>query len=232
MSFRLAALASLSADAAIFNTHAGAAYHRHCGFRYRRSITIDNGINADRFVVRPEIRAQTRKLLGIGEDEIVVLAIARVDPMKGWDRLLRIAERIPGIRLVAVGHGTETFEPHPSRLALGAREDVPALLAAADLFVSGSRFGEGTSVALTEAMAAALPIVATNVGDHARIVDGCGCVIDPADDAGLEAAIRELASDPTQRRRYGAAAAVKVQDAYDVERALDAYYRVYGEYRS
>ena len=229
LGFRLAALVSRFADAAVYNTVTGADWHRDQGFRCREVRVIANGIDSARFEAPDGLREQIRRELGIGEDETVAIAIARVDPMKGWDRLLRVVEHVPGLRLIAVGAGTRTFSPHPSRLLLGPREDVPSLLAAADLFVLPSLFGEGTSVALTEAMAAGLPVVVTDVGDNARIAAGCGRIVAPDDEAGLEQALRDLAADPSARAAFGAAARTRVRETCSIDAMLDAYYRLYRE---
>ncbi len=229
LSFRLGGLMSRFADAAVYNTDIGADYHRRNGYRYRRTVTIENGIAVDRFRLPAATRRAVRAGLGIAPGEVVAISIGRVDPMKGWDRLLAVTARIPGLRLLALGHGTEAFPPHPGRILLGAREDVPELLAAADIFVIASLFGEGTSVALTEAMAAGLPVVVTDVGDNARIAQGCGLVVAPDDEAGLERAIADLAANPAARARYGEAATVRVRQSYSIEQALAAYYRFYGE---
>jgi glycosyltransferase involved in cell wall biosynthesis len=225
--FRTAAWLSRAADAGIYNTVIGARYHREQGYRYRREVVIANGVDTNRFRPRPEIRAVRREQLGIGPDEIVLISIARVDPMKGWDRILAVTERIPGIRLLVLGQGTEAFSPHPSRILLGAREDVPELLAAADVFVLASLFGEGTSVALTEAMAVGLPVVVTDVGDNAVLAAGCGVVVSSDDSDALQQSIAELLADAPRRARFSAVAMRKIADHYALERAVDAYDALY-----
>jgi glycosyltransferase involved in cell wall biosynthesis len=225
--FRLAAWASQAADATIYNTKMGADWHREQGFSRHDVHIVENGIDPTRFAACRETRAATRAALGIAADDIVAVSVARVDPMKGWDRLLNVTERIEGLTLLAVGRGTEAFPPHPRRLALGAREDVACLLAASDLFVLASRFGEGTSVALTEAMASGLPAIVTDVGDNARIVAESGLIVAADDEAALEASLRLLAASPERRAAMGAAAVARVTEMCSIDRALDEYYRIY-----
>jgi glycosyltransferase involved in cell wall biosynthesis len=81
--FRLAALLSRLADAAIYNTDSGAAYHRAQGFRCREARVIENGIDVDRFETPQGTRETVRRELGIAPGEVAAIAIARVDPMKG-----------------------------------------------------------------------------------------------------------------------------------------------------
>lgn len=225
--FRAAAWLSRAADAGVYNTMIGAEYHRKQGYRYRQETVIANGVDTDRFRPRPEVRALSREQLGIRADEVVLISIARVDPMKGWDRVLAVTERIPGIRLLVVGQGTEAFSPHPTRILLGARDDVPELLAAADLFVLASLFGEGTSVALTEAMAVGLPIVVTDVGDNALLAEGCGESVSASDEAGLERVLTSLVTDPARRAVLGDAARRKIGAHYSLEQSLNAYDQFY-----
>lgn len=91
-------------------------------------------------------------------------------------------------------------------IALGGREDIPALLRALDIFVMTSNF-EGTSNAMLEAMASGLPIVSTDVGDTRSILaeSGGGIIVPVGDRAALVAALRQLIDDPDLRHRMGEA---------------------------
>lgn len=89
---------------------------------------------------------------------------------------------------------------------VGARDDIPRILPAADLFVSSS-YLEGLPIAILEAMAAGLPVVATTVGDIPRVVvEGTGVVVPPHQPAQLASAINRLLDDPAQLRTMGLAA--------------------------
>ena len=145
------------------------------------------------------------------EDAVVVIAVGRDDPMKNWPGMLAAAEAAAaqGVWLVAVGDGTEQLPPGSRRTLLGRREDMPALYAAADIFMLASHFGEGTSVALSEAMACGLPVVVTDVGDNGAIATGVGTVVPPRDAGALARALAELAADPAiarPRRQRGTSA--------------------------
>lgn len=134
--------------------------------------TIRNGI--DKPVVRSP-RAQTRAALPVPDGSQIVITVARFTAQKGHACLLRAAKEVsremPHIVFLLVGDGPdrEAMQILATALGLsnvvflGKRTDVPDLLAAADLFVLPSLF-EGLPLVVLEAMALALPVVATRIG--------------------------------------------------------------------
>lgn len=178
---------------------------RATGLSLGEIVVVENGIDLTRVRdVEPDARTTTRAALGIGESEIVCLTVARLGPEKGHAALLAAAEQLgPScpIRFLLVGGGELRGElearVRAARLGdrvtlLGHRDDVPELLRAADLFALPSRW-EGRPLALMEAYAAGLPIVATDVGGvRDMVLPGRGILV-PADDVdALADAIREL----------------------------------------
>ena len=113
------------------------------------------------------------------------------------------------------------------RLA-GERDDVGELLAAADLFVLSSR-SEGLPLSILEAMAAGLPVVASDVGGVPElVVDGeTGLLVPPGDPHALAAAIDRLLDDPDLRRRLGAAGRLRVSEQFDLESTQRAHLDLY-----
>jgi glycosyltransferase involved in cell wall biosynthesis len=91
------------------------------------------------------------------------------------------------------------------------------LLPALDALVSPSAFGEGWSNAVAEAMAAGLPVIATDVGDAARIVADTGIIVPPGDVETLANAIREMQHDTERRRALGVAARKRVLERFALE---------------
>ncbi len=147
--------------------------------------------------------------------------MARLDKQKDHASLLEAARLVPDAVFVLVGDGPlrEELEDRATRLGveervlfLGWREDIPEVLACADLFVLPSLY-EGLPLALLEAMAAGLPIVATAIGGTSEaVVDGVtGLLVPPGEPRSLAAAIRRALDDEGLARRLGAASRERVR---------------------
>lgn len=227
-SVRAGALLSARPDAVVVNSAAGRAAHERLGYRPRRFALIENGIDTSRFKPDPQRRAKTRVMLGVGPDEPLIVHLARVDPMKDHATLFAALDRLPGVRALLLGAGTESLPAHPGVIALGRRADVPELLAAGDLIVLPSAFGEGFSNALAEGMACGLPAVASDVGDARRIVGDTGAIVPPRDTPALAAAIRRLLDEPAAARAArGAAARRRIESEFSLSRFIDAQEALY-----
>lgn len=161
--------------------------------------TIPNGISLERFVpAAVERRRALAENLGWQPDSRIIGTVGRLQPVKDQARLIRAFDRVrsevPGAVLVIIGDGSlrpeleqlvEELGLQQSVRFLGDRGDVPQLLSGMELFALSS-LSEGYSVALIEACAAALPIVATDVGGNHEIVrDGVNGMLVPAGDASI-----------------------------------------------
>jgi glycosyltransferase involved in cell wall biosynthesis len=175
--------------------------------------------------------------LGVPDDRVAVIVVSRLVRHKGHPELLA-AMRDVDAELWVVGnrldsdHG-EDLEPYfancglgPRLRRLGYREDVPALLAAADIFTLPSFF-EGLPMSVIEAMLTGLPVVASNIrGPREQVEDGrTGLLVPPRDAPALAAALARLAGDAALRARMGAAgrdaALARYDEARVVARTLD-----------
>jgi len=215
-------------DAIVANSDEGRAFHERLGYRPRRFVVIENGTNTDVFRPDAAARRRVRAALGIAEDRPLLALVARVDPMKDHAGFLAALDRLQGVAALAIGRGTERLPDRPGLHRLGERGDVPDLLAAADLVVSSSAFGEGFSNALVEGMAAGLPAVATDVGDARRIVGDTGIVVPPGDPEALAAAIARLLGEaPQARARRRRQARRRIVDNFSLERAVAAFDALY-----
>ncbi|HWK69732.1 glycosyltransferase family 4 protein [Pollutimonas sp. M17] len=170
----------------------------------------------------PPIPGQSslRQELGLAEGDIVVGCVAVMRAQKGHKDLIDAMEPLihekPGLHLVLVGGGSPVFEEVQAYVAekklqrrihlLGARRDVPNLLAGFDVFALATR-KEASGTVFVEAGAAGLPVVGTRVdGVPEMMRDGVSGLLVPLDDrAALTQAIRRLVDDPDLRRRMGRA---------------------------
>jgi glycosyltransferase involved in cell wall biosynthesis len=180
-----------------------------------------------------------RAALVDGRPDFVVLTPARLHPQKGHTYLLRAAAQVPDATFVLAGDGPLRAELEAEArdlgvadrcVFLGQRADVPALLAAADLFVLPSLF-EGLPVSVLEAMAAERPVVATAIGgtDEAITSEESGLLVPPKDPAALASAIRRLQADPPFARGLAAAARARVEREFSSEATARNVMRVYDE---
>jgi glycosyltransferase involved in cell wall biosynthesis len=182
----------------IANSSAGLQVHRAIGYKPRNSVVIHNGVDVNRFKPDAIARAAIRDELRIPEDAVLLVHIARLDPMKDHQNFLSAMEHLPELQAILLGDGTEKLVTPANVRSLGVRTDVAPYLAAADFVVSSSAFGEGSSNVLIEAMACGLPVIATDVGDAALIVNDAGIVVRPGDTDALREAIQSLTSEPKE----------------------------------
>ena len=200
---RANAILSRFVDALVYNAEEARQFHQALGFHEKKSRIISNSIDADVFRHDARKRRALRRELGIADDTVVVAVVARVDPMKDWPTLRDAVRDLPGVVTVAVGKGTDELPHQQGFLGLGWRYDVPAILSAADIFLLGSAFGEGLSLALGEAMLCGLPCVVTRVGGNGTLAGDAGIVIEPRDAQAMRDAILQLANDRELRERLG-----------------------------
>jgi glycosyltransferase involved in cell wall biosynthesis len=185
-------------------------------------------------------RRAARARWGLG-GEAVVGTVAALERRKGHDVLLRalgpLREAMPRIRCLVCGGGSErvSLERLAKELGvdpvvrfLGEQREVTDVLAALDVFVLPSRH-EGLGVALLEAMAAGLPVVASHVGGIPETVQaGHTGLLVPAEDPGaLGAAIGDLLKNRDRAARMGAEGRRRVLFEFSMEGLADRYEALY-----
>jgi glycosyltransferase involved in cell wall biosynthesis len=198
-------------------------------------LCIENGVDLERFRPASADPARARS------DELVVGCAARLVPGKGVADLLRGLALGPGSERVVVqvaGEGPERPALEALAAALGLDErarflgyvpDMPAFWRSCDVASVPTReLVESFSIAAVEAMACAIPVIATRRGALPDVVvDGVtGTLVDAGDVDGLGAAIGAYASDPALRQAHGAAARERCEELYGIERTAAAYARV------
>jgi glycosyltransferase involved in cell wall biosynthesis len=187
------------------------------------------------------LEKQKLRLGLIGRDEgPVLISVGRLSPDKGYaDMITAFAITVrdyPTACLIIVGEGvmtdslksqTRSLDIEQNIFFLGARDDVPKLLKASDMYVSASH-REGMSMSLLEAMAAGLPTVATRVGDAPKMfTEGSGVLVQPEDPNQLAKAINSLLADPARMREMGRAAGERVVTKFGLKAWADEYINLY-----
>lgn len=205
------------------------------GFDPRQVVTIPNGIDLRPFAAAGAVR---RRPFGYR-----VGTAARLSPQKGLDVLIEAAARVvrqePRARFVIGGEGPERPRLEEMIRARGLADrvvlpgfvdDVPGFLADLDVYVLSSRY-EGLPLAVLEAMAAGLPVVATDVGGvREAVVDGQTGVLVPAGDpVALAGAILELLRDPDRARALGRAGRQRAEAEFDAELMASRVTELYRE---
>ena len=216
-----------------------------------RTVVVVHGIDVTRVRARADERPQARAALGVADDELVVGIVANLRREKGYEVLLAAASQVARahprsrIHVVAVGQGP--LEPtlrervagdpdlHGRVELLGYQPDALAVAAAFDLFTLAS-FHEGLPVALMEALALGLPVVATRAGGIPEMVtDGVeGLLVPVGDPVALAEGWLRLERDPELRARLADAASAR-SDAFAIEpavRTIEGHYREAARRRS
>lgn len=212
-----------------------------------RLVTVHNGVRLEMFEGATSGRAAARSALGIAPEAFVVGTVARLDSRKGLDTLIEAAAlavaRVPQLHVMIVGDGPERGRLEAladargleKRVSLRAHEPrVRGQLAAMDVFAAPSRT-EGLGVAIIEALAAGLPVLASRVGGIPEILEPdaghsprteCGALLPPDDPVAWAGAITRLGFDAALRHRWASAAPVRARSfGIDVSvRAIEAVY--------
>ena len=186
--------------------------------------------------------ADPRAMLGLTDDTFVIGTVARLDPVKDLEMLIRRSPnpRRPGPRGPARHRRRRRASlvwrpPRPRPGAadairfLGHRDDARDLLAGCDVYANSS-ISEGVSLTILEAMAAGLPVVATRVGGTPEVIDDTCARLVPARDPGaMAAALSSLADAPDLRAALGRAGRARVETRFTLDRMVreyrDAYFR-------
>ena len=205
-----------------------------------RLSVIPNGVDVERYTQAVD-RNAVRASIGVAPEAPLAIVVAKLMTQKGHavllDALPGVLDRVAGLRVVLVGEG-ELRGALEARVAgaglqgsvtfAGNRGDIPQLLAASDLFVLPSLW-EGLPMALLEAMASGLPVVATAVsGTREVIEDGRSGILVPSGDApALGAAMIAVLERPETAASLGAAARSRVEDCYSARAQAQRHAELY-----
>jgi glycosyltransferase involved in cell wall biosynthesis len=214
------------------------------GIPPERIIHIPNAVDTDRFAQSDMTRREARQNWNIPEKDPVVGTIGRLTKEKGHRTLLEafveVRRRIPGVRLVLLGSGEEERALRGLARKLGTgnaiqwistcpQDRIPVFLKCLDVFVLPS-LRENQPLALLEAMAAGIPVVATDVGGVGEIIGDCeeGLLVSPGDRSALaEALVRALGSGESSL--WVERAVHRVLDRFSLGRFAQDMGRVYSD---
>lgn len=224
------------ADLIIANSYAGQRDAEQRGFPVDKLRVVLNGIDTRRFVRSEELRVKLRRQLLYDGGEIIVGLVARIDPMKGHTIFLEAAAQVhlkrPTVQFLCVWDGDVTEKQRLINISneLGLSDvvfwvrgdrEARAFYNAMDVVVSSSRYGEGFSNAIAEAMACGCQCVVTDVGDSAKVVEGIGIVVRPGDPSQLaDGILSALAMTPDNGK--AAAARQRILTRYSTDAMVDA----------
>jgi glycosyltransferase involved in cell wall biosynthesis len=204
------------------------------GYPARRTLIVRNPVDLSHFDGAGPRPTGVRSTFGIGPDEGVLVCVANLNPLKRVDvvlealTILRGASRSCKCFVVGTGQLADELREKARLLGLsgtvffiGHADDVRPYLDAADVYVTASD-REGLPLAVAEAMACRLPCVATDIGGHNELVvhGETGLLVPPGSPGALARAIEHLLAHPEVREAMGRAARRRVEEHFDMERAM------------
>jgi glycosyltransferase involved in cell wall biosynthesis len=202
------------------------------GIPEKKIEVVINGVQVEKYD-RKKYRETSRRELGLQENDWAVGTVASLTEIKNLPLFLRSVANVKGLRAFLAGKGPKEEEIRHliqdlgigNRVVLlGERNDIPHILSAFDVFTLSS-FSEGTSIALLEAMAAELPVVATNVGGNGKVVkeNETGFLIPSGDIEEFSKALKWTSLHREECRKMGKAGQARIAEHFSLNRTIDAY---------
>jgi glycosyltransferase involved in cell wall biosynthesis len=209
-----------------------------------KSLLVGNGIDSQSILskVQPEARKIIRQELGINNDAVVIVMVARLELYKGHLMLLKALRQVVTTTnhkivalFVGIGKDRLQIEKEAARLGLtdnvlftGYRLDVPNIISASDISILTSRY-EGIPRALMESMLLGLPVIATNVPGSRTLVRSRenGILVEHDDDTELATAIKYLIDKPYFARQLANHGKQTVLQEFDEHKVADRVEDIY-----
>ena len=205
---------------------------------------INNSVDTERFRPLDTPKHELRRELILPTDAPLIGMVSRFVPFKDHAGVIRAIARLHGTgckaHLALVGDGP--LRDELKQLAdeldvleyvhfLGELNNVERLLNALDIFVSNSSHNEGLSLAILEAMACEVPVVATRVAAHSEVLDEgkAGKLVTPGDERELVEQLRQLVANPPMRSTLARAGRERAIDRFGVLAMVESYSRMYVE---
>lgn len=210
------------------------------GFPLERVVTIRNAVDIEPYQNLDD-RLEKRQSLGLEGEDIVIITVGSMAWEKNQGELIRLLAEIRenniAGQLLLVGDGplqadlkqqAEQLNLSAHVHFLGVIDDVPQLLAAADIFVLPS-LTEGMPAALIEAGLAGLPAVAYDVGGVGEVIkhNVTGLLVKPRDSTGFKESVLHLLDSPEARQKMGEAARRLYREKFDIRAIAKDYERLF-----
>jgi glycosyltransferase involved in cell wall biosynthesis len=219
---------------------------------YVRRLFMDQGIQPDKVITIPsgidlmkfdpsKTDNTLREEIGINQADPLVVMVAILRFNKGHYYFVNAAKKViedfPDTKFLIVGDGPQRknieryvneLDLRNNVLMLGLRDDIPRILASADIYVMPS-LREGMGQSTMEAMAMGVPVIVSNVGGLPELVidNQTGIVVPPKDVSSLAKAMITMLSDKEKSRRLAEAARQSIRDKYSIERTIDKTLELY-----
>jgi len=216
---------------------------RQFGKQGRKFVTIHNGVDLDDFDQASPL--SIRSAYDLDEPTLLIGSFARIDPAKGQRQLIEACKSLKGhfpFKLLLYGEiydsnyhracieAIEKFGLQEQVMFEGYRQDIAPIMKGLDLVVLNSAF-EAFPRCIIEAMAAAKPVIASEVGGVAEAIDDgvSGFVVPPGNTSILTEKIMMLAADVRLREQFGIAGRKRVHECFTIERNVRETEHVYEE---
>ena len=202
---------------------------RWCPGIAEKVTVIPNGVHLDMFE-----NAKPATLQHVPCHVARLVFVGRCEAQKDHETLLRALRTVPHAHLLLVGDGplrlqleqlAQSLEIANRVSFLGWREDVAAILKASDIYVH-STHSDGFGLAACEAMAAGLPVVASDVPGLAQVVNGAGILVPAGDERALADSLNALINSPMQRLKASQASLARARQ-FSIEKTVQCYIDMY-----
>jgi len=216
--------------------------HERVGYVAGKMVVIPNGFDIEKLIAAPDQVRAIRLMAGIADDQTVIGSVGRFNAVKNQRDFIRagalLVQKHSSLRFLMVGRGLDSTNVNLRKwieetgrpecfVLLGERSDIPACLAAMDIFCLHSRT-EGFPNALGEAMALARPCVVTDVGDAALLIGGAGIVVPKENPVALAKGLERLLSlGSTERSNLGCLAKQRITNNFTMKHAGKKFERLY-----
>jgi glycosyltransferase involved in cell wall biosynthesis len=216
--------------------------HEKMGYYAEKCLAIPNGFDTKLFSPNPGAKAKVRQELGLTPETMVIGSFARYHPVKDHPNFLHAAAKLhqdyPDVHFLLAGENIDSSNDPLQQLIqslaltervhlLGARQDVPTLMAGVDMVTSASA-SEAFPMIVGEAMSCGVHCVVTDVGDSSWIVGDTGSVVPPQDAPALAAAwAKSIELGREGRAALGDAARARIIEHFTLARIVDRYESLY-----